>query len=782
MTAASLQASVRRPAPAPPPADAPATRPGSGACQAAVLIATAGLCLIAGAFALERLGQAGTLHRLVFWVGLAAIVVPVTLPLLSERTRRGDRIVLVAVFGLLLYAVKVLRDPVVFTISDEFTHATATQRLIDTGALFATLPLGGENVASGYPGLHAVTGAVSEITGLSVFASGLAVVGAARIVLMVGLFLLLERFSDSARIAGLGTMLYAGSANFLLWDSQFSYQSLSLPLFVVALLAVLERQRSGPRRRRALTTCLLALVVAIVATHHVTSYMLAGCLSVMVLMAGRSGRRVADAALLAGFAIGAAAAWFLLVATDTGSYLGFVARRTYEAVSDAANRGTRVPFQTSGIETPLGERALAFVAVAIVFAGVVWGLSELRSRRRIRGAPSLLLALLGLAFVAQYPLKLFPGAWETANRASDFLFIGVALLLALAVTAVASRGRRARTLLVCAVAVAICGGVSQGWPASLLLSQPVEIEARGAVLAPEGLAVARWATADLPAGASYVADEASGRALAVNGAAAVLAGRAAGTPQLFSASTLEPWERQRLIEERADFVVVDRRRITAETLPAYFFQRADRPDGGYGYFPRAVRSKFEAIPRSSRVLDSGEIVVYDVRGLRAAPARCRDVNSRWAAQVVPCRTPSAYLSFATADRVLWLPGLKVRLLSTRVDQSVEGLVVNAVIQAENMGTREAALDPDWRHLWLRAGSSRIERTRRDPYRRDNLEAGTPLAAGEKRQGSLRFVLRGRAAARFRRAGGELRIRLAGTSKPPRVGVIRLRGRSESVSP
>src|SRR5207245_8360833 len=194
--------------------------------------------------------------------------------------RAGERLEHVALVGLLAYAVKVLRDPLMFVMGDEFFHLTAAQQIAATHKLFEALPIGGLNVAGKYPGLEIVTVSVSEITGLSLFCSGLIVIGISRTIIMLALFHLYDRVTGSPRIAGLAALLFAANGNFLYWSAQFSYESLALPLFVFAL-AIYAVRAERPTGRLPLTLTLALIVATITATHHVTSYALAASLWIL---------------------------------------------------------------------------------------------------------------------------------------------------------------------------------------------------------------------------------------------------------------------------------------------------------------------------------------------------------------------------------------------------------------------------------------------------------------------------------------------------------------------
>ena len=747
---------------------------------AAALVGALGLALVAAAFELERMGRGQSWADPLFWGGLAAIVLPVAWGLVASATPRSDRVLLVALTAFLTYAVKVLHDPLMFTFGDEFAHLSETQRVLQSEHLFAQVPLSGISVAAGYPGLHAVTAAISQVTGLGVFASGLVVVGTARLVLMLALFLLFERISGSSRIAGVGALLYAGSANFLFWSAQFSYESLSLPLFVVAMLMVVSRPADDRGSRRACTAAAALLTLAVVATHHVSSYALVGCLWLLTILAVRRRWRGSGALGLAIFATACAAGWFFVAADGTGSYLGYVFRRTVDAVAQVSQRGARVPFQsTSGLATPVSERLVGTAAAGLVCLGVLVALRRLWRDRTSLSAPAALLAAAAAGFLALFPLKAFPGAWETANRSADFLFIGVAFLLAGLVCDVATRARwprGARAVIVGLCLLLICGGVIQGWPSRLRLPQPLEVKVGNAVIRPQGLAMSDWAVQHLPTASVYAADESSGRELAVAGARFVLGGGGEGMPQLLESSTLPPWQRDVLVGNNVDYLVADRRRISSDNIAGYAFQSDPHPDGHLGYYSSGVRRKFERIPRSQRVWDSGDIVLYDVRGMRSPVPACDRVLLRLPAQAFTCTTHRKVVTLAGADGVARLPSERVEILETVITRRPVGIDVSVRVLVKNTGGRGYAPDPDQRHFRLAVGRT-FYRWRHVPYRTDDF-AGTPvLRPYGQRQGSVSFSLGGPGAEQFLRAGGALRMEVpaaAGVHGPPRVGVISIK--------
>lgn len=66
-----------------------------------------------------------------------------------------------------------------------------------------------------YPGLEMVTDALSTMTGLSIFQAGIAVISAARILMVLSLFMFYEQVTKSSRMASIATMIYMLNPHFL---------------------------------------------------------------------------------------------------------------------------------------------------------------------------------------------------------------------------------------------------------------------------------------------------------------------------------------------------------------------------------------------------------------------------------------------------------------------------------------------------------------------------------------------------------------------------------------
>lgn len=581
-----------------------------------MLVSAAALLVVAVGYALARSGRGG--GQPLFWIGVLVPFALAAIRLASMAPSRLERVAVVAVVGITLYLVKVFQNPFVFLYSDEFSFAYDAQRVVDTHSLFSENPI--LTVSANYPGLATATSAVASLTGLGVFGAGLVVIGAARLLVMLALFLFFEEISRSARIGGLAALLYAAHPNFLFYSAEFGYESLALPVAALALVGVTRwMRREDNALRRGWSIAVLIATVAVVMTHHMTTYAL---LTFLIAAAGAHAlvRRTGRSANPWPFALFAAVVtigWLVFVASDTVGYLTFIFIRALRAaVETALNEAPpRELFESDkpGAPSRSGEEFIAVASVVLIAVSLPIAVRQVW--RRYRQPVPLVLAAAAGGYLSMLSLRFVPNAWEIGYRTSEFLFVGVAFALAIAGFRVAGALQPlvGRILLVGGAVLVFSGGVVAALPPDLRLGLPYRISVEDRILEPQGSAVARWTRTYLGEGRRIVTDESNGRLLIAEGQFAI-AGGAPNKDDVIRDDVLAPWMLEILHDERADYVLMDRRQIREDRLAAYFFasERAARA----GLYQRAWSEKFERQPGISRLLDSGDIAIYDLQLLR----------------------------------------------------------------------------------------------------------------------------------------------------------------------
>jgi hypothetical protein len=578
--------------------------------------AAVGVFLCAVANAMSRATESPS--PLIYWAGVLLIALPIFYRLTGQDLSARDRLALVCLLGLSLYAVKLVRDAPIFTFSDEFIHAWNSNQISHHHHLFHASPV--LEISRWYPGLEGATSALRGLTGLDAYAAGAIVVGAARLLMSSAMFVAFWRVSRSDRIAGIGAALFAANFNYLFWSAQYSYESLALPLLMLVILAVIELDL-GPRAARTAWRVLAAVAIAaIVVTHHITSYATAAIL-IAISAATSFKHRVQSGPNpwpLAALAIGLTILWLFVVASATVGYLSPVIGGAIEAtINTAAGEGpSRGIFQNTNSvigPTPTIARAISLLAIVILFAGLPFGLRNVW--RRYRAQPiAVIFAIAAVGFFGALAMRLAPASWETGNRASEFLFIGLAFVIAcvgLERWRPPSFPLLGRLLMVGAFAIVLTGGAISGWPWDMQLSPPARAKAAegGATISSPPLALAEWA-AEQVQGGRFGAMTADSRLLLDPGDKTALTDYAANLIEILPATELQPWALPVLREHNVRYVVADRRQVAEDGIRGYFFDTPGSPRNAL--LPPTVIAKFEGRPGVAKIYDNGTMVVFDL--------------------------------------------------------------------------------------------------------------------------------------------------------------------------
>jgi hypothetical protein len=592
------------------------------------LLLAVGFMMVALAFRASVSGE-GQLDWL-YWLGLLLLVVPTAARVAALSASRRERLALVVLLGMALYAVKVMHSPAAFTYTDELVHYANAQQAIQDGRLFgqnSILP-----VTPNYPGLPAAASAIASLSGLSIFASGILLIGAARLLITLGLFLVYEKLSGSSRLAGLAAIFYMANSNYLYWTAQFAYESLALPLAVFVIFALLMHQDPDTEQpARPATFVALTGLLVVTVTHHLTSYALTLLLGLSALFAAGLGAnsRKAKPALwgLALVSLGSVLIWNLVVSPGTYDYLAPVLQRAIGSalglVTGSGEESTRALFESNTSHAaPLWEQVVGIASVLAILVATPLGL--LGFWRRLRWSP--LAWVLVLAPLVYLPLQLlrFTGAgWETANRASEFLFVGIAFVIGLALSVRRLvRGPVLGPVVAGLVAgVLFVGGVIAGWPPTLRLAHPYLVELEGTQgepdsLEPQGVAAAKWARRVLGPGNRMAADNSSARLMQAYGEQYALAGQEFGIRALFVNETIDRGELEIIRQTGVEYLVFPRPLGRWDQMRGLYYNPAEGlTESDLEFLRPGDSDKFDESLGVARLLDTGYIVIYEIGGL-----------------------------------------------------------------------------------------------------------------------------------------------------------------------
>lgn len=587
-----------------------------------LLLMAVGVFVMAVAANLGRLGNTGVGAQLVWYAGLVVIFLPAALRILARSTPQVERIVAVVSLGLTLQVSRLVLNPTRFVFHDEFIHADTLRQIESSGHLFTFNPL--LPVSAYYPGLEIVTDAVRSLTGLPVSAAAVLTLLVARLVMVLAIIGLISAIGGSRRAGAVGALVYLANPQLLFFNSQYSYQTLALPLAVFCVYLVATRRR-GSRWSLVLP---IAATAAVVVTHHLTAVLLIGAYALwLVAVVIRGGKLRAairdriDLAILTVWGVVALGLSVLNPGNPLAPYLEAIfGSSSAQLIGLSEGQSAKPLFADSAGTGPLpAEQLLLIASVLLSMASLLVVLGFIRTSWRAARPLAIALGIVGLLYPVVPGGHLTSATAEVGDRASGFVFIGLAAAIGMWWWA---RKRRPRTVVALALAVTVTflGSVVLGsGPASGQLPGPYQVSADARSVDADNIAAATWQATGLPADSVVYGDRVSGLLAAADGGQRTVLHVSTGldVSRLLLAPTFTSDDVALIRKAELDYLIVDERLSTGLPHQQFYIE-----SGEYGGQDRtnpltaAAVTKFEAVAGVTRVYDNGSIVIYDVRGLR----------------------------------------------------------------------------------------------------------------------------------------------------------------------
>ena len=556
-----------------------------------------------------------------WYVGFVAIVVPFAWLLLAPSRTGHQRLGAALAFGLIMYGSWLLTNPVMSTRFDENLHVTTLVDMVEDAEFFhpnTMLP-----VSPHYPGLEFATAGVHWLTGLPLIVCQVLVVVTARSVFILALFLLASRIGRSTQVGAATVLLYAGSAQFYFFNSQFSYQTVAIAMLMAALYLVVrafDSEKERPwKELLAAQACLGGLAI----THHLTSWLMLLLLWVLTVFFWRGGEERRFRLMLITAEIGTVVvlAWTSLITPLLISYL----RPIFDVASTQLlgvlyGEGTerQVGAATDGTQAPSWEVMVMFASIllwCLMLLPAAW-----RAWRRGSVGPTKA-RYVPLAIAVAYPAlqlaRFAPSAAEVADRASTFVMMAMALIVG---AWLAPRTAQLAAYVIPGLLVLILGGTLLGsGPDWQRVPGPYLAGAEQRSIDAETVAVAQWVGTYLPEGSRIAGDSTFNRLLP-NFAPVTTITQPAGydsmTP-LFIAHSVDQEVLRLVLQNDVDFIIVDTRMVGQTVRSGCFFEASCDYGRDANTISRDQVEKFEGEEGFDKILD-GPVRVYDVRPLRHA--------------------------------------------------------------------------------------------------------------------------------------------------------------------
>lgn len=614
-------------------------------CLIITLINTLGLLCVAYGFTQTR--QTGADPSLWLFLSLLLLFMPVVVKLLLPTTTRAERIYLLCLLGISCYLVKILTSPLYFSLFDEFLHMRTANDIISSQHLYSEnsiLP-----VSAYYPGLEIVTNALSTLSGFDTFYAGTIIIGIARLIMMVALFLLYEQLLKSHRAASIATIVYITNPHFLMFDAEFSYESLAFPLTVLILVVLVPYQTIAVRLKdlkrlllrneapafsaEALKNLRIDLVritgiawfviVALSFTHHITSYFLTSVLALWALIyVWMRLAPIYKSGLVATvlFAIGVSLLCIFRPDNPIVDYLSSFAGSTVTEFGHilSGSGGARQLFTSyNDHPTPIWQRGLTISSFLLVLAGLPFGLLCLWRQR----SNALIFAFGIIAFL--YPFiqvfRFTNTGSEFTDRAAAFLFLPLSYVLALFFIHFwpLRRFRWPQIILITLVlTILMCGGVVLGaGPQLAVFPGPYEVIADGHSIEEQGIESAQWTQRHLALNSRVASDRINQILQAVYGQQYIVS--TLDTKMDVSPIFLDPDfsanDLALLQEARIRYLVVDMRLTRSRPLLGFYYEQSEA--GAYQHLKpidRQAFEKFRTLHGIETLYDGGDIIIYDM--------------------------------------------------------------------------------------------------------------------------------------------------------------------------
>jgi hypothetical protein len=552
--------------------------------------------------------------------------------LTRPKLTRVSRNMAISCLGVTPTLMSRVTDPLLFTGFDEQLHMRTLADIVYSHQLFQPNPV--LAVSPRYPGLETVTAVLYEL-GLPEMVAALTVILIARLVLVFVLADAVELLTESSRAGGLAVAVYALSPQFVWFNSQYSYQTLSLPLALGAI-SLIGRARHADAPLPLFggaTVCLLGVAL----THHLTSFLTVAFLCVWTLAErGQARMRVAYGALAA---LAATVLWAIVQRATLEKYFGPMID---DLVSELSGGIRREAFQDSaGTVTPLMDKILLLVyAGALTLTVMTLFFLTLRWQRRREHDlhywnPQLLVLGLSLAIPVLLAARVVPKGVEIFTRSSSFLFLPLSFVL------VNYMGRLDwwhmgrlpdrppqefgpepkrhilwQVLATALASVVFLGGYVLGsGPAWMRLPGPYMPAADSRSMDPETLAAVHWAAESLPPGSRIGADRVSATLFASEARLWPVYEGLDGvkTPDLYVPYTWGLEETDMASALKVRYLYVDLR--LADGLPAFgdYFAGGEANEGKQ--LTTLQLAKFDRVPGIKIVYRHGPVSIYDLKGL-----------------------------------------------------------------------------------------------------------------------------------------------------------------------
>jgi hypothetical protein len=443
---------------------------------------------------------------------------------------------------------------------------------------------------------------------------------------------IIQRISGNAAAGCLATLIYATNPQYIFFNSQYSYQSVALPLcFFCVYVFTINR---NPRNLLALAP-ITVIVLAIAATHHLTSAALVIVLWIWYLFTRIIRRPVNQLLPLAVISLLIVAAWTWVSRSVIIPYLFEISHNSLASVRNLVNGQSSHRFFTdsAGDRNPFWQEIVSISSVLLITLTLIPALCLALIKHRFLSAAAMVL----FAIAAIYPIipagHLTNATSEISDRASGFVFIGLGYIVAAWWFRDEPFHRHSRSsrftlhrhtwLLVLGLTLCFVGGAVLSGPDWIYGPGRYLVSADNRSVDQLALQAADWEGQNLPPGSRVYSDRVNGLLAGVYGNEHVLTSLEdqvdQGTLSTLLLSPVTSADKNLVCLAHLQFLISDVRLATS--LP-HLGVYIDNGEYLFGFRNSPVSvgalTKFDNVRGTQRIFDNGAIRIYDLRGLSCA--------------------------------------------------------------------------------------------------------------------------------------------------------------------
>ncbi len=549
----------------------------------------------------------------IFWIGIILSGISTYL-IVSSDHKTGVKLCFLFLFGFVLYIPHTLSSPNHFHVYDELIHYQTTLLVYETGNI--DMNSTSFLISKYYPSLEILAVFFKNMTGDSIFISGLILIGIIHSSTVIFLYLFFRNVC-SEKIASIGAFAYFFNSSYTHFDTYFSYESIGLPLLIICLFAI-----SYKTNTIKIAFIQIVLIAGLVVTHHFSSYMLLLFMIIILIIKTviktishadvKNYRQIRTLTFLTGTLI---FAWILHIATIVLTYYQGIFGNAVTGILRLSLFEERVTELLSNqfLDVPFYELFIRrFMYTPLILGLVFIGIYYLYSKKKLFNEYVLALIIFsGLFFVSLL------GALTTAfevGRFSTYGFIGIAFLIGASI----ERLQKIRPLKIVVLAIIILlliGGISVGISSPYRGSYSDDIRFGQPTITTDVIYSADWSEKYMGRSNRVISDMVTGSAFDHYGFQRVIIFSAW---DVFFPSDINIGVLNHLNFYAIDYLAVDNRVTKYISELRYYFERRellikDHPTYGRTEpIPISSIKKFENSTIFLKIYDNGNIGIFNI--------------------------------------------------------------------------------------------------------------------------------------------------------------------------